>query len=283
PWTHSITYLDQGCNFTRESKTVNCQGLNKTLLRESLQEVVTQLEQDEFENGPALNESNSSSFVEEPSPGQSNIRELIIFESNVPKLTPDIIDSLGIGLEILTLASSHLSEIRSDAFRTHAETLVYLDLGRNQLDAIPSAIGNLRHLEVLDLRYNIIDHLPEETQFANLPHLRRLLLDHNKLGQLMEAQVRLGITSSGMSLTVFNLEPLRKSLIYLSLSHNNLSSLPDQFSQPFSKLQSLDVSYNLITTINQLAFSQMSRLQYLDLSGNLLSVLHPYKLPHSLL
>ncbi|CAL4101772.1 unnamed protein product [Meganyctiphanes norvegica] len=311
PWTHSITYLDQGCNFTRESKAVNCRGLNNTLLREALQEVVIQLEQDEFENGPALkfpiwgvgidlakaafefgdrlyydsrlDKSNSSTFLEEASPGQINIRELTIFESNVPKLASDLMDSLGIGLEILTLASSHLSEIRSDAFLTHTKTLVHLDLGHNQLEVIPYAIGNLRHLEVLDLRYNIIDHLPEKTQFAKLPHLRRLLLDHNKLGQLMETQVRLGITSSGMSLTVFNLEPLRESLTYLSLSHNNLSALPDQFAQPFSKLKSLDISHNLITIINQLAFSQMSRLQYLDLSGNLLSVLHPYKLPYSML
>jgi Leucine-rich repeat (LRR) protein len=58
-------------------------------------------------------------------------------------------------------------------------SLVELRASANQIAALPDSIGNLKNLEVIDLRDNKIEQLP--SAFGHLRKLLKLNLDHNML------------------------------------------------------------------------------------------------------
>ncbi|XP_042243389.1 uncharacterized protein LOC121880298 [Homarus americanus] len=93
--------------------------------------------------------------------------------------------------------------------------------------------------------------------------------------EIISNQARFDQGSSGLSLSLFNLEPLRDSLVHFSLSHNAISAFPEQFSRSFTRLAILDLSFNNISDVLVGGFRDMPRLQHLDLSNNLLHSFTP--------
>ncbi|XP_068244421.1 uncharacterized protein [Palaemon carinicauda] len=283
------------CTLRWKEEMISCRGINHTQLVEELSKIKLQLhDKKQVAEGRNLESSvtTESSVLEEAknesTPEQKNpsnrpeVRELNIFTCDIPKLTASNLNSPS-ALEILNVVSSGVKEVRPDALSDHAQSLMRLVLTHNHLKALPEAIRNLTRLEVLDLTHNDIDHLPEGSLLFNLHRLRQLHLSHNKLGQILGAQARLGLQSAGLSLTVFNLEPLRESLTDLTLANNELAAFPEQFSRPFTRLSNLDLSSNIISDILPDGFRQMPHLQYLDLSGNLLKEFNPKGLSSSML
>ncbi|ROT73838.1 Chondroadherin-like protein [Penaeus vannamei] len=267
-----------GCHFHRLDQMASCRGLNASQLAEALTEYGERAKEAEvsLEGNGTRQETDAA-----PSP---HLRELSLFYCRIPKLTGEALGPPdGGSLEIISIVSSGVEEVLPDALAAHARTLTRLVLAHNLLAGVPEAVANLTRLEVLDLRHNRINHLPEGTLLFNLHRLRQLHLDHNLLGQIADTQTRLGISSSGLSLTVFNLEPLRTSLRHLTLAHNALSAFPEQFSRPFDRLTNLDLSSNKISKVLRGAFVSMPRLQFLDLSSNLLHAFDPKNLSSSLL
>ncbi|KAK7050069.1 hypothetical protein SK128_028180 [Halocaridina rubra] len=289
------------CILRRQEELISCHGIDHLQIVESLSKIKHQFHsKKQVVEGRKL-ESNGEELDEEDLPYKdeisnkttglntspttlppSDIRELTIFSCDLPKLTASNLQ-VPTQLEILSVVSSGLEEVRPDALSDHEQSLTRLILAHNFLTALPKALQNLTHLEVLDLSHNEIDHLPEGTLLFNLHRLRQLSLDHNKLGQILGAQARLGLRSPGLSLAVFNLEPLRDSLIQLSLAHNKLSAFPEQFLRPFTRLTSLDLSSNELTDVLPRGFQEMPLLQFLDLSGNHLQEFNPENLTTTLL
>ena len=72
---------------------------------------------------------------------------------------------------------------------------------------------------------------------------------------------------------------MKKSLKYLSLPTNNLSTVPDEVFE-LTNLNRLDLSQNFIETVRDLA--QAENLEYLDLSRNNISDINSVTLPNSL-
>lgn len=101
------------------------------------------------------------------------------------------LDMSGQGLKVLT----------TPIFRYTFLNELYI--GSNSLTQLPSAIGQLRHLQHLDASYNMIEHLPPELGMC--VYLKQLLLFNNKiqtlpneLGSLYQLEM-LGIEGNPMN------------------------------------------------------------------------------------
>ena len=126
-----------------------------------------------------------------------------------------------------------------------------LDLSNNLMRELPSLIGNLVNLCILDLRLNNLSSLPSEIK--NLEKLSKLFLQSNKF-RLFPKQL----------CHIPNLE-------VLDFSHNSLTALPEKLNN-FKKIKKLDLSFNNLKNI-PLGIFNLESLEYLDLSGNCLQSL----------
>ncbi|XP_029163241.1 leucine-rich repeat transmembrane neuronal protein 4-like isoform X2 [Nylanderia fulva] len=157
--------------------------------------------------------------------------------SKIPlDLNPDI--------QVLNVTGHLLLRLTNDSLHPYKE-LVAISLHYLVLHKIDNAVfANQPYLEVLDLRYNIINYLPKS--LFQLPYLHTLYLGHNLLYD-----------------SVFNVtSPLR----LLELSKNLLTVIPNIGIQP--TLFHLDVSYNKITSISTEDLAPFCSLKELDLTGN---------------
>lgn len=125
------------------------------------------------------------------------------------------------------------------------------NLANNQLLELPSALGYLKALRVLKLRYNRLASLP--TAFGELTALETLDLSNNQFAILPYILRRL------------------PTLLTLNLSHNYLTSLDEGIGQ-LTVLQTLDLSHNCLTDLPN-ALGRLTALQMLDLSSNQLASL----------
>lgn len=111
------------------------------------------------------------------------IRELSLLACRVPELTRAVLLTPS-PLDVVNVVSSQVEEARSDALEQHGVSLARLSLAFNLLTHIPAGVANLTRLEVLDLRGNHINRLVDSNVFSRLHRLRRLHLDHNRLGRV---------------------------------------------------------------------------------------------------
>lgn len=121
-----------------------------------------------------------------------------------------------------------------------------LYLGSNNIEELPSEIGNLSNLQMLCVEKNQLRELPEE--IGRLIHLETLDLDHNRLSNLPKAIANCRILAS------------------LQLNNNRFTYLPDEICE-LTRLESLDVSSNKLTKLPK-NFNYLIALWDLDLKGN---------------
>ncbi len=142
-----------------------------------------------------------------------------------------------------------------------------LDLSGLELESLPDSIGQLSHLQTLNLLNTPLQQLPESV--GKLSSLQTLELSHTQLQELPDS---IGQLSHLQTLNLLN-TPLQQlpesvgklsSLQTLELSHTQLQELPDSIGQ-LSHLQ----TFNLLNTpLKQLPESvgKLSSLQTLELS-----------------
>jgi Leucine-rich repeat (LRR) protein len=124
-----------------------------------------------------------------------------------------------------------------------------LDLYNNNLSSLPESFGNLQHLQGLDLSYNHLSSLPES--IGNLQNLQGLVLYNNNLSSLPES--------------IGNLQNLQR----LYLDNNNLSSLPESFGN-LQNLEVLVLDNNNLSSLPE-SIGNLQNLKVLGLSGNTIS------------
>uniref|UniRef100_A0A2H8TK33 Chaoptin n=1 Tax=Melanaphis sacchari TaxID=742174 RepID=A0A2H8TK33_9HEMI len=216
--------------------------------------------------------------------GLERILEYLDLEHNNLGIIPTAIRTLK-NLKFLYLSSNDLNRLDSADFTGVSSSLRSLSLSGNLLTEIPSyALLNCTKLSHLNLGYNSIREIKENDFGKWATHLDTLLLMNNKLKELIgrpfkntnalrelslsfnnihyvDADVFLDLATSLESLEIsfgvyydnFPVKILRhlKSLLWLVLDNNDISSVP------FNALYSLD------------------SLQYLNLESNRISVLAP--------
>lgn len=129
--------------------------------------------------------------------------------------------------------------------------LIILNLKDNNIEAVPNSIGNLESLLYLNLSRNHIKILPDN--ICNLKNLKELIIYGNLLVKLPDSFGELS------------------SLIKCTLNGNKLKRLPDDLGG-LSLLESLNLSSNNLSRL-PISFGNLYNLKFLDLSKNTLLVL----------
>ncbi|CAM0876811.1 unnamed protein product [Alopecurus aequalis] len=135
---------------------------------------------------------------------------------------------------------------------SNLSSLRLIDLGYNQLNAIPESISMMENLVLLDISNNDISG-PLPTQIGMLSSLERLFLERNKI-------------SGSIPSNIGNLRRLE----YIDLSDNQLSStLPASLFQLHQLIQ-LNFSYNTIVGALPADVSGPIHIDLIDISSNFL-------------
>ncbi|MCJ1352011.1 MAG: hypothetical protein MMC33_001995 [Icmadophila ericetorum] len=156
-------------------------------------------------------------------------------------------------LSRLTSLNLSKNNITNAAFEIicQIESLKELHLGDNALSGdLPSSLGEMVSLEVLDLHGNKISHIP--LQVEKLSKLKVINISDNKL--------------SSIPLTAMT----RLPLVELSASRNRLDGILLPLS--FPRLQKLDVSENALVSLYEGGLD-LPALQWIDVSKNRISTL----------
>lgn len=151
-------------------------------------------------------------------------------------------------LEELSLASGDLRIFPVENFR-NLPSLMYLDLGCNQLQSVGDGNWNFSVLDVLILSYNFLTAVRAE-QLKGLENLSKLELSHNRI--------------SYFSLKVLDNMP---KLMNLDLSFNRLEHVSD-YSQQHSNLFFLQLGCNLFVSLEPLASNGLKSLYSIDYYNN---------------
>jgi len=181
----------------------------------------------------------------------------------------------------LSLARLGLTELPESLGQlTHLQSL---DIRYNKLAALPEFLGQLTQLESLNVRFNNLVTLPK--WIDQLTQLQSLDIRYNSLQILPEWIGRL-TQLSALHLSSNFLVTLPESLIQLKqlkvldINQNRLSILPESMGQ-LVQLSSLDIHDNQLTEIPE-SLNQLIQLQELNLSSNKLKSL-PEKLLNQLI
>lgn len=118
---------------------------------------------------------------------------------------------------------------------------------------LPGLFDSLKELEILQMKGNIISHLPAFL-FLNLHNLRVLDLSQNKIEEVKRE------TFSGLA-----------RLEILKLNNNLISNLTDVLFHNISQLIELHLEWNKISQLDDDVFSILTKLKVLNLRGNLLT------------
>ncbi len=142
------------------------------------------------------------------------------------------------------------------------------------LQALPSEIGNLTALEYLWVVNSELTELPAE--IGNLTALKTLFLGSNKIEQLpaeigaLNSLEELGLMDNGLSSLPEEIGNL-SNLKYVYLNRNKLTTLPETVGE-LNSLFMIDLSYNNINTLPK-SFGNLQAIRRLNLEYNALESL----------
>uniref|UniRef100_F1KXS4 Leucine-rich repeat-containing protein 47 n=1 Tax=Ascaris suum TaxID=6253 RepID=F1KXS4_ASCSU len=147
----------------------------------------------------------------------------------------NFVDLSQVGLRVLHSAIINLQQLTNLVLRS------------NSLNEVPTEIGELKKLKLIDFSFNRIEYLPPS--IGKLPNLASLILAHNEMKLLPD------------------LSDL-PALQLLDVSHNVLDTFPTSFASSGCKLQTLLLNSNNITEIPREVERFGDQLKAINLSAN---------------
>src|SRR6266702_2994497 len=147
--------------------------------------------------------------------------------------------------------SQPVDEWIQQVFLEGDNAVVAVSLRYCALTSLPESLGQLTHLQRLDVTGNQLTALPES--LGNLLHLKKLFLDENQLAALPESLGKL------------------TNLKELHAMNNRLVALPESIGH-LKSLKELHVSNNRLTALPG-SLANLTRLTHLDLRNNYLTAL----------
>lgn len=205
--------------------------------------------------------------------------QLSVMKSDLLMLTNDSLKESKISS--LRIMHNKLSQVLPKAFKGTEHYLTSLDLSFNRLREIPSlSIKKLYHLQWLSLHSNYIEEAKnrEISSFGSKNSLRSLFLGENHL-----IRIRDGTFNKLTALTSLDLDnnlisevegrPFPPSLVTLTLSHNQLTSVPLYALSNLKNLNWFQIGGNLFHEIPLILPIPVKQIQKLDFSNNLITSL----------
>ncbi|XP_053695607.1 chaoptin [Sabethes cyaneus] len=159
-----------------------------------------------------------------------------------------------LGVVHMVLAFNFIETVDDEAFATLENSLEYLDLERNQLLVVPSAIDTLNRLRYLYLTSN------ELTTVGRFPPTLKVL------------------SLSGNNFTAIPVDGLVNctELSYLNMGYNKIAEIEENgFVGWGANLQTLLLRNNKITSLNYGAFNGLDTIKEISLSFNDIHYVHP--------
>ncbi|CAG9800282.1 unnamed protein product [Chironomus riparius] len=177
----------------------------------------------------------------------------INFDRNIITFVPDNAFS-DMNILHLVLSFNYIAEIHANAFMTLENSLEYLDLERNFLKTIPTAIYSLNKLRYLYLTSNMISSI------ESLPaSLKVLSLSSNNFYHIPN-EVLINCTE----------------LSYLNMGYNRITSIkPSTFDGWGGEVQTLLLRNNKIGDLKYGAFSGLDSIKEISMSFNDIHYVHP--------
>ncbi|KAM1383324.1 hypothetical protein FF2_035324 [Malus domestica] len=181
-----------------------------------------------------------------------------------------------------TVSEIHLSNFQITATLTHFNFTSFLNLTHFYLNhnrfigPIPSAIGNLTRLTILDLANNLFEQeIPAE--IGLLTKLEFLTFYNNNLNGTIPYQLSnlqkvqfLHLGKNHLKTSNWSKFSGMQSLTHLNLNQNAIHSEFPEFIFECQNLTTLDLSRNQLTgPIPDLVFTKLGKLEYLNLNDNL--------------
>ncbi|XP_051123923.1 receptor-like protein EIX2 [Andrographis paniculata] len=191
-----------------------------------------------------------------------------LFEGTIPLLN--------VPIELLDLSNNKFHGQIPQNISTMMPDLIFLSLAGNQLTGeIPSGLGNMSYLSVIDLSGNhLTGSIPES--LGNCFYLKVLDLGNNRLSgevlssigqlnQLRSLHLNGNLISGNLPVSLQNLSRLET----LDLERNKLGgALPEWLGEGFTALRIMNLRANAFSGEILLNFATLSALQVLDLAGN---------------
>jgi Leucine-rich repeat (LRR) protein len=194
-----------------------------------------------------------------------NLIDLDLSDSSIEEIDANLWPLLP-HLERLNLDNNDLRSIKNLAPLTQ---LIKLHLSHNQLQEV--AVRRLFNLELLDLSYNNINHIPD-AWMANTDIIFTLNLSNNALTTVsphafQDVNMRAFDLSYNALTTLHSFGHVKLSKLYLH--HNQLAIVTaDAFHQLDVTLEDLDLSYNNLSQFTHYPFREFLSLQSLNLAYN---------------
>ncbi|XP_037960253.1 chaoptin [Teleopsis dalmanni] len=202
-----------------------------------------------------------------------HVRALNLEKNFIKQLPPAVFR--GTSIRHLVLAFNLIERIHLSAFEGIADTLEYLDLERNNLNAVPGAIRSLNKLKYLYLTSNNI------CQLTNLPEytdsLRVLSLSGNNFSMIpvlgLKNYTELSYINMGYNIIadipegIFAVDGWGANLQTILLRNNKITNLHLGSFYGLEQIQEISLSFNDITIHHPMVFENVSRtLKILELS-----------------
>ncbi|CAC5379929.1 unnamed protein product [Mytilus coruscus] len=166
------------------------------------------------------------------------------------------------GLKTVSLRSSNLKyEIPNFIFIKNQ--LEIISVSDNVLHTWTGPITNVKSLKFLDLSSNFCSNVSKKFFSPDFVNLRYLLLQNNLLGLILPTDVGGEIFQN------------LRDVVYINLSKNRITNIPNLLFQKQLNLERLDLSENMIEEIN-FKLSHIKKLTSLNLRNNRISTLSQY-------
>ena len=244
--------------------------------------------------------SSTTSMLVSPPSSASPQSPRISLTKSIEQLSFD--PSWGTDLRELSAVGIKISSISPSLFTL--ANLTVLNLSFNAITRFPKEISVLNHLQVLNLRDNLLKSIPAASigsmtnlrvlsLFRNrlteiprtllqLQHLRILDLGYNLITSLPDCSPKATInnaaaattttTTAGGALATDKQLPMLPALQSLNLEHNRLQQLPSVYASSLRHLRWLSLAHNQLSLL-PFELCNLTELLHLDLDGNTLSTI----------
>lgn len=210
----------------------------------------------------------------------ASLTTLLFQENQVGSLDPDLFARLS-SLRVLNASNNRIAGPVEHEVLAGLRFLEELDLGWNEITALPASLASCTALRVLRLGHNRIRRLPdlrplglhlEVLSIAALPLGGRSVLQFFRHFPFLRELYMQSVGLEAIPLKL--LEPSVKRLVVLNLRGNRLEEIPGQLVQGLLSLQTLDLGDNFLKTLPS-EIGDLTRLRRLLLGGNRLEHLPP--------
>ncbi|XP_078683648.1 uncharacterized protein LOC144917446 isoform X1 [Branchiostoma floridae x Branchiostoma belcheri] len=179
-------------------------------------------------------------------------------------------------LQYLHLANNFIHEMTLAGL----SSLIELDLGDNLLGSFPTMMADAgKQLQTLTLSNNPIEEDLHAGQFSALRRLSTLNLNNitsvRRAGTLdpkalcgSDALDKISLSHNNISTLPIDVFACTSTLSFLYLSHNELTEVPPGLFTGMKQLYSLDLSYNRLSRLQPKSFDGFEKMTFLDMGGN---------------